>query len=179
MDERTVGGNLVRRAVAAAIAASLAGQPIAVAMAQPWHKDDDGTASPIKHVIIIMGENRSFDHVFSTRRSSRRDGFHSPSLQRRHELGPNRVRDRRAQNAVDLGQACGIERPACHAKRRAQLIGPPAAPERHTDALIEHPSDRQVNHAAQVAILREPIELPYGVEILCEAGRLELRIEPA
>ena len=24
------------------------------------------TASPIKHVIIIVGENRSFDHVFAT-----------------------------------------------------------------------------------------------------------------
>jgi phospholipase C len=24
------------------------------------------TASPIKHVIIIIGENRSFDHLFAT-----------------------------------------------------------------------------------------------------------------
>ena len=24
------------------------------------------TASPIKHVIVIIGENRSFDHVFAT-----------------------------------------------------------------------------------------------------------------
>ncbi len=34
------------------------------------HDKDDGkgsdTASPIKHVIIIVGENRSFDHVFAT-----------------------------------------------------------------------------------------------------------------
>ena len=33
-------------------------------------KDDDvsrmPTASPIKHVIIIVGENRSFDHLFAT-----------------------------------------------------------------------------------------------------------------
>ncbi len=27
---------------------------------------DDRTASPIKHVIVIIGENRSFDHVFAT-----------------------------------------------------------------------------------------------------------------
>jgi phospholipase C len=27
---------------------------------------DDMTASPIKHVIVIIGENRSFDHVFAT-----------------------------------------------------------------------------------------------------------------
>ena len=28
--------------------------------------DDNATVSPIKHVIIIIGENRSFDHVFAT-----------------------------------------------------------------------------------------------------------------
>jgi len=27
---------------------------------------DDNTNSPIKHVIVIIGENRSFDHVFAT-----------------------------------------------------------------------------------------------------------------
>ena len=28
--------------------------------------NDNNTASPIKHVIVIIGENRSFDHVFAT-----------------------------------------------------------------------------------------------------------------
>src|SRR5215472_9221967 len=27
---------------------------------------DDDTSTPIKHVIVIIGENRSFDHVFAT-----------------------------------------------------------------------------------------------------------------
>ena len=27
---------------------------------------DNKTTSPIKHVIVIIGENRSFDHVFAT-----------------------------------------------------------------------------------------------------------------
>ena len=27
---------------------------------------DSGTATPIKHVIVIIGENRSFDHIFAT-----------------------------------------------------------------------------------------------------------------
>jgi phospholipase C len=27
---------------------------------------DDNTTTPIKHVIVIIGENRSFDHVFAT-----------------------------------------------------------------------------------------------------------------
>ena len=30
------------------------------------HNNDRRTASPIKHVIVIMGENRTFDHVFAT-----------------------------------------------------------------------------------------------------------------
>src|SRR3984893_7991843 len=30
------------------------------------HAGDRRTASPIKHVIVIMGENRTFDHVFAT-----------------------------------------------------------------------------------------------------------------
>jgi phospholipase C len=30
------------------------------------HANDRRTTSPIKHVIVIMGENRTFDHVFAT-----------------------------------------------------------------------------------------------------------------
>jgi phospholipase C len=33
---------------------------------QPPYPNDSRTTSPIKHVIIILGENRSFDHVFAT-----------------------------------------------------------------------------------------------------------------
>ena len=33
--------------------------------AQQPSRDTD-TATPIKHVIVIVGENRSFDHVFAT-----------------------------------------------------------------------------------------------------------------
>jgi phospholipase C len=32
------------------------------AQAQP----NDGTRSPIKHVMVIVGENRTFDHIFAT-----------------------------------------------------------------------------------------------------------------
>ena len=30
------------------------------------NKQDADTRSPIKHVIVVIGENRSFDHVFGT-----------------------------------------------------------------------------------------------------------------
>ena len=44
------------------------GAPFANAAAQPkpQTKRDSETTSPIKHVIVIIGENRSFDHVFAT-----------------------------------------------------------------------------------------------------------------
>jgi phospholipase C len=37
------------------------------------HANDAATAGPIKHVIIIMGENRTFDHVFATYKSPHGD----------------------------------------------------------------------------------------------------------
>ena len=40
--------------------------PFADAAAQPQSSADAATTSPIKHVIVIIGENRSFDHVFAT-----------------------------------------------------------------------------------------------------------------
>jgi phospholipase C len=71
MKNRTKNVRLARRAVVVAIAASLASQQIAFAgNSDPSlggsHKNDDVTASPIKHVIVIVGENRTFDHVFAT-----------------------------------------------------------------------------------------------------------------
>src|SRR5262249_52294137 len=47
------------------------------ASANPAETDREGhrsaTASPIKHVIIIVGENRSFDHVFATYQPKRKN----------------------------------------------------------------------------------------------------------
>jgi phospholipase C len=34
--------------------------------AKPQQNNDGNTTSPIKHVIVIIGENRSYDHVFAT-----------------------------------------------------------------------------------------------------------------
>ena len=35
-------------------------------VAAAGHKNDGRTVSPIKHVIVIIGENRTFDHLFAT-----------------------------------------------------------------------------------------------------------------
>jgi phospholipase C len=42
------------------------------------NRNDRKTDSPIKHVIVIMGENRTFDHLFATYRP--RSGQHVDNL---------------------------------------------------------------------------------------------------
>ena len=42
------------------------GNAFAAAKPAPQTSRDNDTSSPIKHVIVIIGENRSFDHVFAT-----------------------------------------------------------------------------------------------------------------
>ena len=50
-----------RNLLACVAAGALAGNSIAPALA-----DDTATTTPIKHVIVIIGENRTFDHIFAT-----------------------------------------------------------------------------------------------------------------
>src|SRR5215472_17518705 len=51
----------------------LGASAIVLAAVGPWsvsraddHKDRGTTVTPIKHVIVLIGENRTFDHVFAT-----------------------------------------------------------------------------------------------------------------
>jgi phospholipase C len=48
------------------IGAALATVPASTAASAPAQLSAGETRSPIKHVIVIIGENRSFDHVFAT-----------------------------------------------------------------------------------------------------------------
>jgi len=52
--------------VYAAIVPLAIGNTFAEAQSSDRSSRDSDTASPIKHVIVIIGENRSFDHVFAT-----------------------------------------------------------------------------------------------------------------
>jgi phospholipase C len=56
-------GSLQRRLLACAAVGIFAGNSILPVLADA---NDNKTASPIKHVIVIIGENRSFDHIFAT-----------------------------------------------------------------------------------------------------------------
>lgn len=42
------------------------GSAFAADQTQSAPSRDNDTSTPIKHVIVIIGENRSFDHVFAT-----------------------------------------------------------------------------------------------------------------
>ena len=55
-----------KRLLSSASAAVLAANSFMPAMAATTGPHDGNTTTPIKHVIIIVGENRSFDHVFAT-----------------------------------------------------------------------------------------------------------------
>jgi phospholipase C len=52
--------------VSAAIFQLAIGNGFAAANTESQKSRDNETATPIKHVIVIIGENRSFDHVFAT-----------------------------------------------------------------------------------------------------------------
>jgi phospholipase C len=45
---------------------SIVAGPVLPAFAQQSEDRGDRTATPIKHIIVIIGENRTFDHVFAT-----------------------------------------------------------------------------------------------------------------
>jgi phospholipase C len=52
--------------ISAAVFQLAIGSAFAAPLSSNQPSPDDDTATPIKHVIVIIGENRSFDHVFAT-----------------------------------------------------------------------------------------------------------------
>jgi phospholipase C len=55
-----------KRLLAFASTLAMMANAVAPALAATTGKNDGNTTTPIKHVIIIVGENRSFDHLFAT-----------------------------------------------------------------------------------------------------------------
>ncbi len=83
----------------AAILAGLqvfAGLPMP-ALAQAPSQDSPWTTSPIKHVIVIIGENRTFDHVFATYKP--KDGESVDNLLSKHIINADGTPGRRFASA--------------------------------------------------------------------------------
>ena len=76
--------------------------------ADPSENADKDTKSPIKHVIVIIGENRTFDHVFATYKPTRPHEtvwnlLSQGIVKEDGSKGPNFKRLRRKFSAVDAG----------------------------------------------------------------------------
>ncbi|MGA9243502.1 MAG: phosphoesterase, partial [Silvibacterium sp.] len=65
MTFRQVASSVGRSMRAGLISVAVFQFVIGNSLVQAQSRDND-TSSPIKHVIVIIGENRSFDHVFAT-----------------------------------------------------------------------------------------------------------------
>jgi phospholipase C len=84
------------------------GGPLASSIQAATPDNDNNTTSPIKHIIVIIGENRSFDHVFATYKPApgqtvnnllsekiiNADGTPGPNFDKAHQRA-----------AVDLGES--------------------------------------------------------------------------
>jgi phospholipase C len=71
-----MNGVSLRRTVAGCaigLGYAVSGPAVAFAQTLGGNSNDRNTATPIKHVIYIIGENRTFDHVFATWVPPRRD----------------------------------------------------------------------------------------------------------
>jgi hypothetical protein len=97
----------------------------------------------------------------------------------RHELRSDRIAHRLAQDPIDLGLCARIQPPARHFLDWLQLAGMARTPKRGSDALIEHPADRQLNNVFAETVLRQLVELLHGGKILGEPRVLELRVGAA
>jgi len=63
----TLAMQAIRTGLVSIVITQLAlGNSFAATLSSDTGSRDNDTASPIKHVIVIIGENRSFDHVFAT-----------------------------------------------------------------------------------------------------------------
>ena len=66
MNSRLLAANVTNAARLGLCTLALAQFPLGATLASAAQSHDQDTATPIKHVIVIIGENRSFDHVFAT-----------------------------------------------------------------------------------------------------------------
>src|ERR1700751_3033985 len=97
-------------------------------------------------------------------------------VRRCHEFRTDRILYRVGQDAIDLRHAYAVNVPAEHVRYWSELLGPPCAPERDIHFVaIEHPANREMNHALAESLLREAVELLDGRKVLLKSRILEFR----
>ena len=99
------------------------------------HNNDRRTASPIKHVIVIVGENRTFDHVFATyepRNGERVDNLLSKGIVNKDgSPGPNYARAAQSSAVVNnfYSISPGNKTPYNNSTNKLQAPGTSYAPQ--------------------------------------------------
>jgi len=100
------------------------------------NKNNDRTETPIKHVIVILGENRTFDHVFATyepqRPGERVDNLLSKGIVTKDGLpGPNYARSAQFSAVVNNTYSInpGQKTPYNHTTNKVQAPGTSYAPQ--------------------------------------------------
>ena len=111
---------------------------------------DSVTTSPIKHVIVIIGENRTFDHVFATYKPKagqkvdnllskgivNEDGTPGPNFSKAYpEERPSTRSRARTSSAPAARRRTAFSRPSSPAARRRRT-SPPSARRRRTRARL-------------------------------------------
>ena len=103
----------VKTCLVAIVVSQLAFGGALTAAAQDPNSRDNDTTTPIKHLIVIIGENRSFDHVFATY-VPKKARLSEPALRRHHqgrrEAGPKLLQGR-AKAATDQAAGCVLLSP--------------------------------------------------------------------
>src|SRR5262249_57037334 len=124
--ERAARNESLRKGIAVLALAALVGGQVggSVASADERDRHDRSTATPIKHVIVIIGENRTFDNLYGTyvpRHGQRVLNLLSQGIVRPDgSSGPN-------TNAAEQFQISTIN-PASYFISTKSLINPPKAP---------------------------------------------------
>ena len=158
----------IRKKGAAALIAALISQPItpALAAADDTGQNDTKTTTPIKHVIVIIGENRSFDHVYATYKP--KAGQTVDNLLSKHIIredgSPGANYSRSGQySAVDFGGTAGTFSISPQAKTVYNSPGSPMPPAL-TGGAPTAPSDTNpAPFATFAAAVSNETDLPAGL----------------
>jgi phospholipase C len=100
----------------------------------PLHREPSGTRTPIKHAVIIIGENRTFDHIFATYKPRHHQRIYNLLSQGIVEEGGrpgphfNRATQMNAVDAATDGYALSPGSKAPYGKLPPPLTGGPTNP---------------------------------------------------
>ena len=98
--------------------------------------DDFSTRTPIKHVVVIVGENRTFDHVFATYKPKHGQRIDNLLVEEDHQRGRHARPELRARPPEDGGRLGRRARSTLSPGSKKPLRGAAARPRRRPDDAV-------------------------------------------